>query len=194
MSSYIRALKTGITNYLGTLQGTDHRFAIVLFGSDEDPRRDGGPYVYLGLTTINNFITELDTIVTHGVNEPDLDAVRELADPGNPLGLGWRSDATPIVILMGDEHPQSLRGFLIEDVAEFTDVCELPGCNSATNQNWTDGDPLEFFAFVFPPYMGTWEQAAFAPGQRVFSILRVLNEETLAIDLSLIFREICIDP
>jgi len=194
MSSYIRALKIGITNYLGTLQGTDHRFAIVLFGSDVAPRRDGGAYVHLGLSTINNFITGLDSVVTHGVNEPDLDAVWDLASPANPLNLGWRSDATPIVILMGDEHPQSLRGLLVDDVAELTDVCELPGCNNATNQNWTDGDPLELFAFVFPSYMGTWEQATFAPGQRVFSILRVLNEETLAIDLSLVFREICIDP
>jgi hypothetical protein len=42
--------------------------------------------------------------------------------------------------------------------------------------------------------MSTWDAVCYAPGQRVFNISRVLDEDLLAIDLALIFQEICIEP
>ena len=192
MISYIRALKNGVTDYVLGLQGTEHQFGIVLFGGNLHPQGEG--YVLLNFTNINTFITTLDNLAIQGVDEPSLDTIRDIADPLNPLGLNWRADATPIAVLIGDENPQTNRGLEIGDVVDYAQVCLLPGCNSATNPNWTDGDPLEFFAFVLSPYMGTWEQVAVAPGQRVFNIFTLLNEEQMAINLSLLFKEICIDP
>ena len=194
MAPYINALATGITNYVLSLQGTEHQFGVVFFGSGSQPHANGDPYLFLQLTNINNFIASLSNLLTNGVYEPSFDVVRDLANPANPLTLSWRQDATPIVVLVGDENPQSHRGLLMDDVIEFTEVCELPGCSNATNPNWEDGDPLELFVFAKQPFMGTWQQACFAPGQRVFNIARVLDEEMLEIDLALLFQDICIEP
>ena len=82
----------------------------------------------------------------------------------------------------------------MDDITDLTEVCLLPGCNNATNPNWQDEDPLELFVFATQQYLGTWQQACFGPGQRVFNLARVLHEEMLAIDLALLFRDICIEP
>jgi len=195
MSPYVDALAVGITNYVLSLQGTDHKFGVVFFGGDMEPSPpNGAPFLYLQLDDINDFIAAISNLVTVGSQEPSFDVVYDLASPLNPLGLAWRSDATPIVVLIGDENPQSQRGFLINDVVSLTDVCELPGCSNATNPNWQDGDPLELFVFSSQAFMSTWQQACFGPGQRVFNIRRVLDEEMLAIDLALLFQDICVGP
>ena len=194
MAAFIDAIASGLSNYVLSVQGTEHQFGVVFFGSGFEPQPMGDPYLFLQLTTINNFISNISNLTTDGFNEPSFDAVRDVADPNNPLSIAWRPDATPIVVLIGDENPQSHRGFLIDDVIEYTDVCELPGCNNATNENWQDGDPLELFAFIQAGYMNTWQQACFGPGQRVFNIQRMRDEEMLAIDLALLFQDICIEP
>jgi hypothetical protein len=193
METYIDALAIGITNYVLSLQGTEHKFGVVFFGSNRHEPIGAG-YLHLQLSNINDFIASISNLVTSGFDEPSYDVVYDLASPSNPLGLSWRSDATPIVVLIGDENPQSRRGLLSDDVADLTDVCELPGCNSATNPNWQDGDPLELFVFATTQFLGTWRQVCFGPGQRVFNLYRVLDEEMLAIDLALLFRDICVEP
>jgi len=194
MNMYIRALTNGIVDYVLSLQGTEHQFGIVLFGSAIHPYGTGEGYLSLQLTDINTFIAQMSSLATTGSEEPSIDVVRDISSPANPLNIAWRADATPIVILFGDESPQSQRGYLMDDADNFSNPCELPGCNNATNQNWTDGDPLEMFVFALSVFMNAWDTACHAPGQRVFNISRVLNEELLAIDLALIFQEICVDP
>jgi len=194
MSPYIRALATGITNYVLSLQGTEHKFGVVFFGSGREPHPTGEGFLHLQLSNINDFITSISNLNSDGFNEPSYDVVHDLAHPINSLGLSWRADATPIVVLIGDENPQSQRGLLIDDITGLTEVCLLPGCNNATNPNWQDGDPLELFVFATQQYLGTWQQACFAPGQRVFNLARVLDEEMLAIDLALLFKDICVEP
>ena len=194
MSTYIDAIATGVTNYVLSLQGTEHKFGVVFFGGDIQPSPpDGAAFLHLQLANINDFIASISNLTTVGSQEPSFDVVHDLASPGNPLNLAWRADATPIVVLIGDENPQSQRGLMLNDVAGLTDVCELPGCNNATNPNWQDGDPLELFVFSSQPFMSTWQQACFGPGQRVFNIMRVLDEEMLAIDLALLFKDICVE-
>ena len=194
MNMYIRALTRGIVEYVLSLQGTEHQFGIVLFGSAIHPYGTGEGYLHLQLTDINDFVAEMANVTTTGSEEPSIDVFRDISSPLNPLNISWRPDATPIVVLLGDEPPQSFRRFLPDDAGEYSDPCDLPGCHNATNPNWTDGDALESFVFALSPFMSTWDAVCYAPGQRVFNISRVLDEDLLAIDLALIFQEICIEP
>ena len=194
MGVFIDAVMQGLSTYAVNLEGTEHRFGLVLFGSNREPFDDGAPFLYLQLTNVNNFINALDQIVAEGSDEPSVDVVHDLANPSNSLQIAWREDATPILVLIGDENPQSQRGLLLSNIQQWTEVCQLPGCNNATNQNWRDGDPVELFIWAGSGYINVWNQAVYAEGQRVFNIMRMLDDQLLAMDLKLIFKEICIDP
>ena len=194
MDPYIRAIVSGVSNYISSLQGTDHKFGLVLFGSGYLPHNDGAPFLITQLTTVEQFISDMSTILAFGATEPSIDTVYHLGNPQNALQVAWRSDATPIIIMIGDEDPQTQLGLTLGDLTDQTEVCILPGCQNATNENWLDGDPLELFVFCESPFIDFWNQATFAEGQRVFNIRRILQEELLAIDLALIFREICVEP
>ena len=194
MDVFIHAVIDGLATYVASLEGTDHKFGVVLFGSNQDPFGLGEPFLYLQLTDVNSFIDSLDRIITQGSDEPSVDTIYELANPANNLQIAWRSNATPILVLIGDENLQSQRGLMISDIQQWTEVCQLPGCNNATNENWLDGDPVELFIWAGAGFMNAWSETIYAAGQRVFNILRMLSEELLALDLELIFKEICIDP
>lgn len=194
MDPYIDAIVEGVSFYISSLQGTEHKFGLVLFGSNQNPNNDGSPFLHTQLTTMESFITSLSNILVQGNTEPSIDTVYSMSNPQNVLQISWREDATPIIVMIGDENPQSRVGLNIQSLAEWTEVCSLPGCDNATNENWRDEDPLELFIFCSSPYINAWNQAVFAEGRRVFNIIRMLDEDLLEIDLGLIFREICIDP
>jgi hypothetical protein len=195
MDDYIIPVIDGIETYTTSLTNNEHRFGIVAFGYFET-----GPGGYVGqaflhsqLTTLENFIDRARSIVPSGGIEPSLDAIHTLANPENTLSLAWRSNATPIVILITDEVAQSNMRLSAADLIPYTHVCQLPGCNSQTNENWIDGDPLEMFAFLDTQFYSPWTTIISAEGSRLFDITRLQAEGTLSADLQLLFTDICID-
>ena len=126
-----------------------------------------------------------------GSLEPTSDVLYDVANPMNNFGLSWRSHATPIIIVIGDEFPQTRRGLIPDDLIPLTEHCLLPGCNSATNENWTDDDPLEIFVITRPSWFPNYMPFVFGEGLRFFNLNTAADG--ISIGLDLIFREICVD-
>lgn len=192
MSGFINSIARAVAAFVGALQGTEHRFALVIFGSDQR----GAPRLVTPLTDLITFLDALENLGAFVVGsiEPTLDVAYQVADPANPLGIPWREDATPILVLVGDEGLQSESQLSREDVESMLAVCLLPGCNSLTNSSWIDGDPFEMFAFVRPDYMTGWRMVISAEGTRVFNLRYTSDTEQLVADLNILFREFCLDP
>lgn len=192
MGVFVTGIVSAISNFALALQGTEHQFSLVIYGSDQR----GAAQKVIPLSDLASFIDALGQSYTPGSLEPDLDVVYQIADPVNFLGFNWRVDATPMLVLAGDEEMQSQMSIptTLADVRTFTDVCQLPGCNNATNPSWVDGDPFEIFVFTLASHMVPWRMLIAAEGTRVFDLIAANDEQRLAADLSLIFREFCLDP
>lgn len=193
MDDYLEPLTEGISNYVTSLTDSEHKFGIVVFGHNDEHSVLGVGFgrVQIPLTDIGGFIQGLESLVVDGGSEPSLDTIQMIADASNPLSIGWRPEATPIIVLFGDEEAQSNLGLQAQDLIPMISVCQLPGCNSISNENWTDGDPLELFAFLPTMYFEPW--LSILQGMRIFNIDRVTETRTLEIDLELLFSEVCID-
>ena len=188
MDERIEALIAGISNLATSLVG-EHKFSIVTFGQAEE---EGEPFLYLSLQDIDIFLITLQNMITGGGTEPSLDALNSLASPDNPLSMNWRSDATPIIILMTDEQAQTTTNVTWHVVRPNVELCVLPGCNSSTNSSWRDGDPLELFVITQRDFFSPWDQLVSAQNHLI-EINRTSNETLLQEDLSFIFSEICIE-
>ena len=93
--------------------------------------------------------------------------------------------------MIGDEIPQTQRDLMPEDVAELTEISALPGCNSMTNEYWTDGAPVEMFVITHPTYFAYYRVFIHGEGLRFFDIGAAGNGINIALDL--IFEEICVE-
>ena len=186
MCSDVEDLIEAIADYTLTLSGSDHYFGLVLHGYDSA----GEYYLHTDVTDISSFILSIfEQGCTTGSVEPVYDVIYDLARADNELGVSWRPHATPVIIVIGDENPQTRRGVTTEDILLHTEVCELPGCNSVTNENWTDGDPLELFVITSPVYFRNYQTFVFGEGLRFYDI----NSESISVGLDLIFKELCVD-
>ena len=189
MCDYIEELIIAISDYAFTLSGSDHMFAMIIHGyaSIEWPR-------YTVLSNLTDIVTFVGAIMsqgcTRGAVEPTYDIIYDLANPLNSTGMAWRSDATPVIIVIGDENPQTERDIYPEDILPFAESCMLPGCNSVTNEYWTDGDPLEIFVITNTMYFPNYEMFILGDGLRYFDINA---SSSISVGLDLIFREICVD-
>lgn len=182
-------LITSISSYVATLTGSDHYFSMVIHGFDTI---GDGSILHTDLTTVDIFLDSIvDEECTSGSVEPTYDVIHDLASPTNPLGISWRPHATPIIIVVGDEHPQTTRETLPIDIQDLTEICLLPGCNSRTNDYWSDGDPLELFVITSPRYFPAYQLFVLGSGRRFFDIDEASTGIGVGIDL--IFREICIE-
>jgi len=188
MCSFVDDLVIAIADYTSTLSGSDHYFAMVIHGYDAE-----GSYIVLSnLTDIATFVSAVMTQdCTGGSVEPTYDIIFDLANPSNVLGLSWRTDATPIIIVVGDEHPQTVAGIYPDDILPYAESCLLPGCDSTTNDYWTDGDPLEIFVITHPMYFPNYQFFVLGDGLRYFDI--AASSRSISVGLDLIFREICVD-
>ena len=190
MDDFIIPLREGLRNYVSALEGTEHLFGIVSFGQNEN---SGAGALTTPLTDINGFLDGLGRLVSEGAIEPSLDVIFDVSNPNSDLGIPWRPDATPIVVLITDEIAQTNLGLNPEDLHPFTHTCALLGCDNRTNSNWVTGDPLELFVFTHIRYFSPWTGIIAANGQRLFDIARMQETQTLEADLDLLFTEICIE-
>ena len=187
MCDYIADLIIAISDYAFTLSGSDHMFAMIIHGYNP-----AGEYAVL--SNLTDIITFVGAIMsqgcTRGAVEPTYDIIYDLANPLNDTGMAWRSDATPVIIVIGDENPQTERDIYPEDILPFAENCMLPGCDSATNEYWTDGDPLEIFVITNTMYFPNYDMFILGDGLRYFDINA---SSSISVGLDLIFREICVD-
>jgi len=188
MCFYIDNLIVAISDYAFTLSGSDHKFAMVIHGYDS-----AGSYSVLSnLTDIITFVAAImDQDCTAGSVEPTYDVIYDLAEPSNPFGMAWRSDATPVIVVVQDENPQTRRDIYPDDILPLAESCLLPGCDSITNEYWTDGDPLEIFVITVPMYFPNYQMFVLGDGLRFFDINA--SSRSISVGLDLIFREICVD-
>ena len=188
MCSYIDDLILAISDYAFTLSGSEHKFAMIIHGYD----RDGSYSVLSNLTDIVTFIAAImDQGCTDGSVEPTYDVIYDLASPVNPLGMAWRPDATPVIIVVQDENPQTVADIYPDDILPLAESCLLPGCDSTTNDYWTDGDPLEIFVITVPMYFANYQMFVLGDGLRFFDINA--SSSSISVGLDLIFQEICVD-
>jgi len=188
MCVYIDNLIVAISDYVIALSGSDHNFAMVIHGYDSE----GSYSVLSNLTDIMTFVAAIMAQdCTDGSVEPTYDVIYDLAVPTNPLGMTWRSDATPVIVIVQDENPQTRRDIFPDDILPLAESCLLPGCDSITNEYWTDGDPLEIFVITNPMYFANYRMFVLGDGLRFFDINA--SSRSISVGLDLIFKEICVD-
>jgi len=188
MCVYIDNLIVAISDYVIALSGSDHNFAMVIHGYDSE----GSYSVLSNLTDILTFVAAIMAQdCTDGSVEPTYDVIYDLANPTNPLGMTWRSDATPVIVVVQDENPQTRRDIFPDDILPLAESCLLPGCDSITNEYWTDGDPLEIFVITTTMYFANYRMFVLGDGLRFFDINA--SSSSISVGLDLIFREICVD-
>lgn len=211
MDPYIDQLVLAIQTYVSSLEGTEHLFGIVVFGGQNNFEQAN---YYSPLSQIETFISSLQNLSFFtGSVEPSIDALIFASQPygffeeggeyeeigPSPVQISWRDDATPIFILFTDEEAQTLRMSNLNSidltrlVREAVAECHLPGCNSSTNENWSDGDPVEIYVFTPQIFATFWWEAIFNRERNVFNLSSDLESSELSLNLSLIFREICIN-
>jgi len=188
MSSIIGNIGTVVSDFSSGLVG-DHRFGLVVFGETcpNSPITCGRPRVVTNLTTIDQFLAAVAGLSANGSVEPDLDALYSVIVP-DVTTMAWRDTATPAVILMGDEDPQTFSNITLDQVAPYVLECQLPGCDSATNRDWIDGDPLLLFVFASTTYIPFWMQLT----PTVFNIITAESSE-LDNGIYTVFQTICIE-
>ena len=152
MMDVIAAVRSALESYLPALQGDEHRFAVITFGSvhNHETYGVGYPALVRQLTSLENVLSYLESLdVSYGGGhvEPNMDVIYLVSKPGSELAnrdgsfrLAWRDDATPYLMLFTDEGAQTNSGefevYPYRNVTEALDVCrsqiypcELPGCN-----------------------------------------------------------------
>lgn len=216
MDTHLENVVAGVSEYISLIIGDDHRFGVVLFGdclsapgvfsmSDCPDVEYGAPELLLQLTDLSTAVTFMDSYTFSGGGgwvEPSFDAAYRMADPANPLDIAWRSDATPVLIILTDESGQTNEDLNLdgtvdwqddaqkaEDTGELLAICELPGCNSATNDNWIDGNPVEIFVFERVTYWNVWIEVVL-PYDNI-RIFNIEDAESMNVNIGLIFSLIC---
>lgn len=164
MQDKIQALKTGISTYVNEFQGTEHRFGLVIFPGTfpNTPALLRTP-----LTDITTFQNSLNGISANfGGQEPSYDVVELLARSTDPLGINWRSEAYPYIILVADEHAQTWTGrdvqTLESEIATKTSNCSVGSC--------VPGDRFEIYIISAPQFYQMWNEIIFNEADRYFNI------------------------
>ena len=194
-------VRTALIDYVSTIDGTEHRFGVVTFGSEATE-----PMLVLGLSTISELITFLEDLGRGdlgGSVEPSVDTVWMLARADDPLGVGWRDDARPIVILLSDEDPQTTAFSYVsqafDEAEEVVDPCVVGSCDGTT--------PFELFVFSPPSFRIEWERllptddirryfsllTSSSPGFSVIHGCMIGDDNSVTTELRIIFDSLCLE-
>jgi len=181
MCGVIGAVAQGIAGYVSTFSGTDHRFALVEF-----PPSSGGPYRTLtvpalaDVTAFSNTISALGCV--GGGHEPSYDVMAALAGSSDLVGIGWRSDAYPYIVLITDEPAQSWTGMNEMSVTAITQNCQIGSCQP--------GDHPEIYLITPAVYWPAWDDVVFQESDRLVD-LRPINAARYTSVLNQIFEDVC---
>jgi hypothetical protein len=179
MCNKIRTLRAAIEPYVLEFANSPHRFALVNI-----PGHDGrAPDVQVNLTDSLTFAAAMAQLSCDFWNEePQYDAVESIA--ANSLGLAFRDDAWPMVVVMTDEHTQSYRvpPLTAADVRAAITPCTLGNCEA--------DDTLEVFAIV-PQYSFSQWCAPAKIAQECYRLYAGINSGTVRGYLDDIFSDVC---
>ena len=186
MCPFITALAQGINQYVSQFQNTEHRFALVAYPG-EYPHNSNAPYELRtnpSLVDVGTFrATLLSMGCTGGGSEPSWDVMYELASPHDPVGVGWRADAYPYIILITDEGAQTWHTINEAQVQSQTINCQVGDCSP--------GDMYEVYVITNQSYYQMWNDVVNNEMDRLINIYP--PDPTRYTDLLRnIFQNICI--
>lgn len=166
MCPYQNALRAGIANYVIDFVGTEHRFAIIRLPGRGQIDLNAPYQIVTQLVNVAAFQSALNSIdCSGGGQEPSYVVMLDITDPTNPIGMNWRPDAYPYVVLISDEEAQvtSARpGVTESDIAQQTINCAIGECVS--------GDRIETFVLTKQTFFGQWNEIVFDEAERLISI------------------------
>ena len=186
MCPFINALAQGITQYVAQFQNTQHRFGLIVY-----------PGIYavnpslnhmllttpplVDVTTFRNVLANLQC--NGGGSEPSWDVMHMLTNSSDPVGVGWRRDAYPYLVLVTDEPAQSWMGITEAMIAPHALNCQVGECQS--------GDPYETYIITNTTYFQMWDDIVGGDPDRLINIYP--PDATRYTDLLRnIFENICI--
>jgi len=169
MCVYVEALLLGIGEYVSDFDGSEHKFGLIVFPYIYRPLPTPGfpslPWIVTtNLTDVNSFIALLTAMNCNfpGV-EPSYDVMFDATDSSNPMGINWRSDAKPYVILMTDESDTMTWIDMSENnVALNTSNCQVGNCSG--------GEFFEVFVFTHSYMFSLWDSITFFEPDRLLDI------------------------
>ena len=186
MCPFINALAQGINQYVALFQNTDHRFGLIVY-----------PGVYPSSSNLNHMLLTNPSLVDVGTfrnvllnlacngggYEPSWDVMHMLTDPIDPIGVGWRSDAYPYIVLVTDEPAQTWTGLNEANIVPQAINCRVGECQS--------GDPYEVYVITNTTYFQMWDDITYSDPNRLINIYP--PDATRYTDLLRnIFQNICI--
>ncbi len=182
MGDEIIALRNAIARYSQSFVGTEHRFALIVFpGEYHDPLK-----LIVNLSTVEDFEASLATLSANGGGqEPSYDVLYQIVSPENSIGLTWRSDAYPYVVLIGDEEAQTYVNTTEHAVSYLTSSCLLPGCRL--------GDKVEIFVIIQLTYSSMYDDIVYNEARRMIEIEPPEEERYVSV-LRDVFSEVCVPP
>jgi hypothetical protein len=152
MCPFITALAQGISQYVAQFQNTEHRFALVSYPG-QYMTNTTAPYelrTQPSLVDVAIFRnTLLNLACNGGGSEPSWDVMYDLTDPLDPVGIGWRSDAYPYIVMITDESAQSWRGIQEVQVQSRNINCQVGDCSP--------GDMYESYLITNQNYFQMWD-------------------------------------
>ena len=166
----ISALIQGIANYVAAFQGTEHRFGVVVFpgpviNPNERPYRSFPAEVRTNpaLQDVLSFQTVLSGVSANGGGwEPSYDVMKLLLEQQDTLGISWRSDAFPYIILITDEPAQTWTSETQATVAPLALNCQIGECQP--------GDRAEIYIITEGIYFPQWDQITYNDPSRLIQI------------------------
>jgi len=185
MCDYVVAIAQGLGAYVDDLRRSDHKFSLVIFPYIIDQNGPNTPYTLItNIVGVDEFLLSLNSVVCeYPPEEPSYDVIHDLSLETNPLGIEWRGDAYPYLVLMTDEAPQTWVGNDEDDVAISTARCMVGECVA--------GDRFELFVFTHPNFFGMWDQPTFFEPRRLIP-LEPPNPFEYTRKLKDVFTDICL--
>ena len=186
MCPYIAALAQGISQYVNQFQNTEHRFALVSYPGQYavNPNLIYELRTSPSLVDVSDFRATLLALGCNGApNEPSYDVLNALTDSGDPVGIGWRSDAHPYIILITDEPAQSWINLQEPQVQANNLNCQVGDCQP--------GDAYETYIITPDAYFYMWDDVVNGDLDRLVSIYPPDPTRYTQI-LRNIFQNICI--
>jgi hypothetical protein len=127
MTDYLESLKNSTNVWVSKFSGrSDLKFALVgapgpnIYSSGPDPN------LMVPLGPPAPFVSVVSTLTAYGSgDEPTLDALWLLSQPGDPLGVGWTPGFGRSIVLYTDEPPQTYRGHDMADVLQALQAANI---------------------------------------------------------------------
>jgi hypothetical protein len=186
MQPYIDALAYAMSLYVSDFIETDHRFGLITTSrintsllSYEIVTGVSGDL----LVDVVNLTSMLGSLEASGSpNELTYDISYLACGPDDPIGINWRQDAQPYIILMTDEGGQTANNTTQLEIALRSNNCSVGICST--------GDAYEFFVITKPLYNQMWLQITQYEFNRIKNIL-VNDVESYVAMLKDMFTDIC---